>query len=342
MSDCPGVMFVLESFRRHMDNGRWLFQLGMESMGWLSAGAGVPEPGIDSTDVAQVIDEHKPAAAIFWPRYEWDHNQWVGPEVQPEHEFRNIEALFDHPEILRIAVFHDAASARKQQKAWHDELQPDVYLVWYHPRSIAPYAPHVPVERMLRTYHIVNDRCIDWEIPLHEPKGICLISGACSGCYPLRIKAIEWAKHGKLGPGVDVLEHPGYGQTGSVSADYVQTLSQYRVALCTASVYGFALRKIFEATLVGCRVITDLPEYDRLPMIDKNLVRIDDFEDSRLTLTALNTSIHTAAAEWDSKIQDIFRARAAARYDYTAETARIAGAIEQICRERETTCQPTP
>jgi len=120
------------------------------------------------------------------------------------------------------------------------------------------------------------------------------------------------AKAGRLGPDVGCLDHPGYFQVGPSSTEYVKLLSQYRVALCTASSYGFALRKIIEATLAGCVVITDLPEYDRLPGIDDNLVRVRP----TISIPELRELIRDQADAWDLKRQTHYATTAAGLYDW--------------------------
>lgn len=317
------MLFVLESFRRHMDNGRWLFQLGMEAAGYVSAGGGLPAPGIDSVDVEAVVRQRNPPITIFWPRYEWSPQEWGGPEVRPEHEFRNWQYLLSRPDILRVCVLHDAASAREKQRRWHAEFQAHVYLTWYHERSVLPWNPHIRPEQLLRTYHVIDPAAAP---PVRPRDGVCLISGARNPeVYPLRTLAIDAARRGELGPGVDVLDHPGYPQTGTRSTDYLAVLARYRVAVCTASVYGFALRKIVEATAVGCRVIANLPSCDGLPGIDENLCRIR----RDTSIAELRAGIYREASRWQRRRQLLFAEIARRLYDYRAECARVAGELDQ-------------
>lgn len=317
------MLFVLESFRRHMDSGRWLFQRGMEAAGYRSAGGGLPAPGIDSVDVRQVVQEHDPPIVIFWPRYEWSPAEWGGREVRPEHEFRNWQYLLSRPDILRVCVLHDAASARDRQHCWHRDFQPHVYLTWYHELSVRPWNPHVRPDQIVRTYHVIDP---DGSPPVGPRDGVCLVSGARNPeVYPLRTLAIDAARRGQLGPGVDVLDHPGYHQHGTESLAYLRTLTRYRVALCTGSVYGFALRKIIEATAAGCRVITNLPGYDELPDIDGNLLRISADTPTE-NLAAL---IQHQSAQWYYWRQLLFAETARQRYDYRNECARVASELDK-------------
>lgn len=306
-----------------MDNGRWLFQCGMEQQGYVSVGADMPSPGINSTDVAEVVERFQPRIVVFWPRYEWDNREWVGPEVTDRHRYRNWEVLLKHPEILRVCVLHDAGSARSQQKKWHDAFRPHCYLTWYHDDSVLPFVPHIDRSQLVRTYHIIDGD----NVPAVQTRSkTCLISGAFRpDVYPLRTRAMHAANRGELGPGVETLQHPGYKQTGTRSNDYIHKLAEYRVALCTASAYRFALRKLFEATAAGCRVVTNLPSYDHIPGIDDNLIRVPP----DISVHDLRHVIQNAAASWDLVQQQAFSDAALSYYDWRAECARISTLLNE-------------
>jgi hypothetical protein len=316
------LLFALESFRRHMDNGRWLFQLGMERQGYVSVGKDMPSPGVDATDVEWAVKRFSPRIVIFWPRYEWDSREWVGPEVKPEHCYRNWEYLLTRPDILRVCVFHDAGSARDQQRRWHEAFKPHVYLTWYHADSVLPFAPHIQRGQLVRTYHILDSDNLP---PFEQRAKTCIVSGAYTpDVYPLRTRVFQWANEGKLGLGVEAIKHPGYKQAGTHSNEYAKTLAQYKVAVCTASAYRFALRKIVEATAAGCRVVTNLPSYDLIPGIDDNLIRVP----SDIGAAELREIIQGAAATWNFNQQQAFADAAVRYYDWRVECQRVAKDLE--------------
>lgn len=319
---CRGILFGLESFRRHMDNGRWLFQLGMEQAGYLTAGGEMPPPGIDATNVREIVQRFEPRVVIFWPRYEWDPGEWGGCEVTPAHCFDEWEYLLERDDILRVAVFHDAGSARKEQVRWHQEFRPHVYLTWYHPQSVVDLAPHVPYGSIVRTYHVVDPATTP---VVRERDGGIVISGAyVPDVYPLRTRACLAVADGTLGPRAVRLEHPGYAQTGTRSHEFAVELAKYRVAVCTASSYKFALRKIFEATAAGCRVVTDLPTYDHLPEIDGNLIRVR----SDVSIADLRAICEEGCEAWDLDRQLHFAKAALWRYDWRREARYLADTLE--------------
>lgn len=317
---CPGVLFVLESFRRHMDNGRWLCQRGFESAGYRSAGYGCPPPEIGTTDVERIVKATDPEVVLFWPRYEWDHEEWLTSEVIPEHKFQNWEYLLTRPDILRVTVLHDAATNRKEQHQWHKDFQPHVYLCWYHQTAVRMFNPHVLPEQYLRTYHVLDGEFISLNRPyLRENRKPCVIAGARNDdVYPLRGKVHEWIAEGVIPS--ETIKHPGYAQLGSTSNSFLSLLSQYRVAICTCSVYGFALRKIFEATAAGCKVITDLPAQDQLPGIEGNLTRVS----ADIYPHELRELIDHLASDYNPNIQAMYATRAWGLYDYRAECNRVA------------------
>jgi hypothetical protein len=305
-----------------MDNGRILFQRGLEGCGWQSIGKDCPPPEVDMTDVKAAVERFNPQMVVMWPRYEFDAREWKGPEVKPEHCFTNWDYLLTRPDIMRVVVWHDAGSAREQQKRWHEAYQPHVYLSWYHADSVMPFAPYVKREQIVRTYHNIDFDSIP---PFACRDGVCIVSGAFTNdVYPLRTNCIKWAIAKQLGPSVEYVPHPGYKQNGTRSNAYCDMLSRFRVAVCTASSYKFALRKLFEATACGCRVITDLPEYDRIPHIDGNFIRVSP----SIGPAELGVIIHNAAEGWNPDVQWDYADRAKKHYDYRAEGFRVNQALE--------------
>ena len=329
------VLLAITTADRHMDNGRALVRRGFEAAGWMAACHAASPPGMDCVDVAEIISWAQPRIVVAYPRYEWDSREWNGGRphptepVLPEYRFHGFEALLAREDITRVAILHDARSVMEEQRRWLADFQPHLVLGWYHERAVLPFWPEVAPEQYERTYHSIDAE----RVPRFtaERRRVCLISGAENHhVYPLRTMAMAAARAGRLGPEVDAMPHPSYAHSGTSSDAYLQTMARYKVAVCTASAYQFALRKLFEATAAGCKVITDLANWDALPEIDGNLVRVAP----DLTEHDLGEVIHHAAAHWDVDEQRHYAERACARYDYRVECARVAAALEQRATER--------
>ena len=127
-------------------------------------------------------------------------------------------------------------------------------------------------------------------------------------------------------PNVQFIYHPGYHSSGSHTPAYLKELSKYKVAICTASKFGYALRKIIEAACCGCRVITDLPVDEVMPGIDEHLVRVHP----EIPLPELSKLIQKLCEEWDPYTQEHRAKEAASYYDYRVEGVRLAAEIELV------------
>ena len=312
------IMCVLESYRRHMDNGRWLFQRGMEICGWKSMASNLPpgDEGLCTNDLSTV-----PGAklVIMWPRHEWDYTVRHPCATTPEEGFVNYNKL--GPKCVRIAATHDAGSRVQEHRAWFDEWEPDYYLTWYHDKSVLTQMPFLDPSKLIRTYHILNTPSSYYCGQRYDR---ALFSGARNRfVYPLREKIIKWGLQN-----VDILPHPGYHMSGSTSYMFLDTLTHYKVSICTASVYNFALKKIFESTAAGCRVITNLPPYDVLPVIDGNLIRLHTW-----TPQTLRDAIGHAIATYDADAQRKLAWECRAYYDYNRESVRLNSKLSALIKE---------
>jgi hypothetical protein len=174
-------------------------------------------------------------------------------------------------------------------------------------------------QHLIRTYHTIDPAIV----PSYEERsGDCLLSGAISDAYPLR-KRIHRELH-KLP--VRYLQHPGYHRKGCCTPQFLQILRGYRVAICTASRYGYALRKLIEATAAGCVVITDLPEDEVMPEIDANLIRIHP----SIPTQALGKLVQESIETYDPSKQALFAARAKDYYDYRKMGLRLTQQIDGL------------
>jgi hypothetical protein len=103
-------------------------------------------------------------------------------------------------------------------------------------------------------------------------------------------------------------------------------LTKYQVAVCTASMYGYALRKMVEATACGCVVVTDLPVDEVLPGIDGNLVRIEPDYSAK----QVGSLLRRLYGAYDPEKQAFFAAVARDMYDYRVMGKKLAADIETM------------
>jgi hypothetical protein len=131
-----------------------------------------------------------------------------------------------------------------------------------------------------------------------------------------------------------IMQHPGYGRNGCFTPGYIAALGRHKVAVCTSSIYGYALRKIVEATACGCYVLTDLPIDDVMPEIDDNLVRVSP----NIPTDDVVDLIRSMIDAWEPERQRHFAEKAQSWYDYRAVGKRLAHDIEQLrgCHNVET------
>lgn len=324
------VGLAVESMARHMTDEGWQLFLGLRSAGYVLDGYGIP-PG--ETDVVEILrrrmDESvaHPSTVVLQDKREWE-GLTADRSRDPNMRFRRVECLKDRPHVFKLTVLKDAQNSPNYHRQSAEEIGCHAWVVYYHPDLVAAIAPYVRREHLVRTYHTIDPGIV----PKYQAAGRkpCVLSGAVSGAYPLRQKLINYAW---AIPEMSVLKHPGYHRNGCMTPDYVRELSQYKVAVCTSSVYGYALRKIIEATAAGCRVLTDLPYDDVLPMIDGNLVRISPHD----PIEKIGQTIRRMVRDYDPAWQAFYAAAAVAYYDYRVRGEALARDIESL-RRRYPTC----
>jgi hypothetical protein len=313
-----GVVLGTESVRYHTSNENWEALQGLSRAGYALAGHGLT---FHETDVPTIL-ERLPGVGIVVIQ---DRREWMGLTAgrsrDPEMRFQNITVLRDRPDLFKITVVKDAHSdlALHQQSA--EEAGVHAWVAPYHPDIVCHLAPMLRPEHVIRTYHTVDASAVPPYSAANRDR--CLLSGAVSGAYPLRQRLVRAAHHMPL---VDVLSHPGYHRRGAVTPEYLKTLSRYKVAISTSSMYGYALRRHVEASACGCRVITDLPVDDVLPMIDDNLYRVPP----DIGYREMNEVIARLCAEYDPERQEYYAIRAKTWYEWRAMGMRLAGDIETM------------
>lgn len=281
-----GLMLAVESMREHMTDEGWQLALALQYQGYTLAGHNCT---LNMTDVNDILS---PLSTISLKKHEegivgvkndigvvvvQDKREW---HVKPGNfrdnraEFKNVGTLATNPNLFKLTVVKDAQHDPLFHKQSADEIGCHAWIVYYHPKIVSHLAPYIRPEHMIRTYHTLDSLFVP-EYKADGRNGV-LLSGAISGAYPLRRRLREdlGSNQNRMAPYVTVLPHPGYHRRGTATPQFLRTLSNYKVAICTASLYGYALRKIMEATACGCVVLTDLTYDEVLPGIDDNLIRV--------------------------------------------------------------------
>jgi hypothetical protein len=315
----PRVGLATEEGRRHMTDESWQLFAGLGHAGYVLAGHGLD---YGETDVPSVLEDVRPGVVVVQDPREWEgrtaERKGIGPAT-----FRRVESLRERADVFVATVVKDAHQQPDYHRRWCAAMGAHAFVCYYHPDIVCRLTGYVRRGHVVRTYHTVDATAV----PVYSPEGRagCLLSGATGWAYPLRQRLLA-RRH--LLPETDVLEHPGYRARGCATPEYLRTLSRYRVAICTASRFGYALRKLIEAVACGCVCVTDLPADDVLPEIDGALVRVRH----DATVPEVAEVIRRELAAYDADRAEHYARLALAYYDYRAAGLRLAADIEAMRR----------
>lgn len=313
------VGLAVESMKRHMTNEGWELFSGLGSAGYELHGYGI---GLSLVDVRNILALDNPHTVLVQDKREWE-GLTADRSRDPRMRFHNLEGLKNNPYVFKGTVLKDAQHNPEYHRSSAEEIGCHFWVVYYHKDIVYHLAPYVRREHLIRTYHTVNKDIVP-PYGHFDRTSKALFSGAISNAYPMR--QIIHQSLPSLQEEVEHLPHPGYHRSGCETPQYLAKLSQYKVAICTSSVYGYALRKIIEATACGCRVITDMPCDDVLPMIDNNLTRVSP----TISMDDLARLIRHLCREYRPDQQKWYADCAKAYYDYRVSGNRLAQDIESL------------
>jgi hypothetical protein len=308
------LVLGVASMKDHMTDEGWQITHGLSQNGYLHCGYGLP---IESTDVRKLVTAYPCNTLVIQDKREWHFD----PKNFRDHNarFHNIQYLKQRDDIFKLTILKDA----HQGPAWHSEAATEMdchaWICYYDEDIVHHLAPYTRKQHLIRTYHTLDPEVVPQFNP--DRLGGCIMSGAVSNAYPLRQRILA-----ARNMPITVMTHPGYHRRGSNTPEYLKTLSEFKVAICTSSMYGYSLRKIIEATAAGCAVITDLPIDDIMPGIDGNLVRVHP----NTSMDDLRDLIHDKIHTWDSHIQQIYAGIATWVYNYKLQTALLAEQIDAL------------
>lgn len=303
--------------KRHMTDEGEQLQSGLEHAGWTLAGHGY---GDGCKDVHDLVIRHRPDIVLVTQREDWDRN--LAGCFDPAVSFENV-AYLAQCECYKAAVIKDSPSGI--QRTGCREIRADAIVHYYHERAVKALSPWMERYRMIRTYHSVDaEYCGSLDLAQERKRGV--VSGASSDVYPIRRMAMANVR----GLRIKHHKHPGYGNRGSATRDYLAMLAGYKVHVATASQFGFALRKIIESVAAGCTPVTDLPEWDVLPEIDGALVRIPQ----GASMDDLKAAIDHAEQSWNLDRALEYAKKTWAYYDYRAAGARLSASLASASSSR--------
>lgn len=321
------VALAVESMKDNTTDEGFQIMLGLRSAGYTLAGHNITteHPRTNSvwhgmTHTGGILEFLDPSVVLVQDKREWE-GLTSGPGHDPRERFLDTERLKHHDSVFKLTVLKDAHQNPQYHRKAADEIGCHAWVVYYHPEIVHHLAPYTRPRHLIRTYHTV-DRDLVPPYTISGRSG-CLLSGAVSSAYPLRERLVRDLS--SL-PEVTYLKHPGYHRNGCYTPEFLKILSYFKVSICTASMYGYALRKIMESTACGCVVVTDLPCDDVLPEIDRNLVRV------RPDVTAREVAeiIDRECRDYDPQRQRHYAEAALKEYDYRTQGSYLAAEIDLL------------
>lgn len=288
------------------DEGQQL-QQGLVEAGWEICGAGY---GDGCRDVPTLLERHKPDAIFVQDVRDWLPTSNIS--FRKDIGFEGIEAIGES-DIPAYTVLKDAWGWLPEQSKLASDIKAAGLAVYYHPNVVRHVAEWTDDYRLLRIYHSVDADLIR-SLPQQERKR-AIVTGMNAKCYPLRRLAYRNAER----LGLEQIKHPGYGNRGADTPNYLRTISQYKVHVATASQWEVCFRKIIESVACGCTPITNLPIYDTLPEIDGALVRVP----TDISVPELARVIQQAVDSWDAAERAKWAEKAMAFYDWRNAGRRL-------------------
>lgn len=303
-SDC--LCLAVKSMQRHTTDEGYQLQEALGENGYQLWGHGYER---DYTNVERILVSYPngPQTLVLQDKREWD----VSPANfrDPRAKFTHFQCLQNRDDIFKLTVLKDAHNSPTYHSDSAREIGCHAWITYYHPRIVKTLAPYVREEHLIRTYHSLDPSTIPALTFRPDQRRGALLSGAVSSAYPWR-QSLAKTYHSL--PQVDYLQHPGYQASGCYTPKYLGLLSQFKVAICTSSRFGYLLRKIIEATACGCVVITDLPIDDVVPGIDDNLIRVSPL----ISNADLSRILLQAYDEYNPDRQKVFSNRARTVFNY--------------------------
>jgi hypothetical protein len=312
-----GLVLANCDYLKHTSTEGNELQEGLRSAGWDLAG-----PGYDGIrNVGALLDRYQPTHVFVQDVRDWLPDSNIS--FRKDLGFENVELLGESG-IPCFTVIKDAWGWQKEQSAIAKQINAAGIACYYRSEMVREVAPWIAKYPLLRIHHSVDADVIR---PILQERGArrdALVSGFLQPCYPIREMAFKHAAR----LGLDVLKHPGYGNRGADTPNYLRRLAGYKVHLATSSQWGCAFRKIIESVACGMTPITNLPASDVLPEIDGALCRIP----SNIAHSDLGFVIRDQVAVWKEEERMYWAEKALAYYDWRTSGERFSRLMENHVR----------
>lgn len=303
-------------YRLHTSTEGNELQEGLRHAGWTLSGSGYD--GL--THVGEILARYQPDRVFIQDCRDWMPESNIS--FRKDIGFERLD-LLGASGIPALSIMKDSWGWAKEQNGLARAAQLRGFACYYRTEMVRQTAPWIEPYALFRIHHSVDADLIRRLLRDRSERRDALVSGANQGCYPLRRAAFKHAAE----LGLDTIKHPGYGNRGADTPNYLSNVCRYKVHLATASQWSCSFRKIIESVACGVTPITNLTATDVLPEIDRALVRIP----SDISLGELKGVIRTAAAAWDMEERMYYAEKALAYYDWRVSGERLSNLIEKSC-----------
>lgn len=312
------LVLANHTYASHMTDEGLQLQEGLREAGWKLSG-----PGYDKLwDVRAILHRYNPEHVFVQDKRDFDPSSGC-PDVTTETKFRYLRALSQHGGRVSLVVKDAGLEGQEFHHLFCQECDPDAVVIYYHPLSVLKYCPWLSSYHLVRIYHSVNRNHVPGFVLGAHRRPLCGSGAILDDIYPLRARVCHRATE----YGMDWLRHPGYRNTkGPATPLYLRFLSHFKVSFCSASTYGFSLRKIIESVACGCTVVTDLPSYDILPEIDRSMIRVKP----SISFADLSLVFQEAVDTWDEDGRKKWAEKAMTYYDYRVSGRRLSDALKKV------------
>lgn len=301
-------------------------QEGLRHAGWVLSGVGYD--GL--RNVEAILDRYKPERIFVQDVRDWLPASNIS--FRKDIGFDRMHAI-GAAGVPAFTVIKDAWGWEKEQSGLARGIRAKGIAAYYRTEMVRQVAPWIESYSVFRIHHSVDADLIRQALSGRTERRDALVSGFLQPCYPIREAAFREASL----LGLDVVKHPGYGNAGQDTPNYLRRLLGYKVHLATSSRWGCAFRKIIESVACGLTPVTNLPAADILPEIDGALVRIPSalaaqFQENKRppqsALLELKEIIRYAVARWNLDERMVYAQRALHYYDWKEAGARLSRKME--------------